>query len=307
VALSLAVVLSLSLAQASFVDFASANPLRTDITYYETPDTSKPSVALVLQAGGPIYNVRNVAYSFTILKPRTWTHNYLFSAQYFLDGERVEVANQSSIEDPSNYANAPYQTPADPASQPLCLKGFTRKVSDGNHTIFFNVTCVSYYYPQEWRGLYFWWKMPPEELHYDATSSTINFTVDTTPPAVSILSLESKTHNRSEIPLSFVLSEPALAISYCLDNVSNVTIDGNTTLTGLSAGEHSVAVYAWDIAGNVGASQTIDFTVAEEQAPLPPEPFSATNVVAASGASIAAVVALGFLAYWKKRKQEAGQ
>lgn len=259
----------------------------------------------MLQTSGPTYNVRNVAYSFTILKPRTWTHNYLFSAQYFLDGERVNVANQSSIEDPSNYANAPYHTPADLAAQPLCLKGFTREVSDGNHTIFFSVTCVSYYYPPEWRGLYFWWKMPPEELHYNATSSTINFTVDATPPAVAVLSLESKTYVQSEVPLDFALSEPASAISYCLDNVSNVTIDGNTTLTGLSAGAHSVTVYAWDVAGNVGASQTIDFTVAEEQAPLPLEPFPAANVVAASGVSIAAVVAVAALVYRKKQKQEA--
>jgi hypothetical protein len=83
-----------------------------------------------------------------------------------------------------------------------------------------------------------------------------------------------------------------------------MTIAGNTTLTGLSAGAHSVTVYAWDIAGNIGASQTIDFTVAEEQAPLPPEPFPAANVVAASGASIAAVVAVAALVYRKKQKQE---
>jgi acetyl esterase/lipase len=117
--------------------------------------------------------------------------------------------------------------------------------------------------------------------------------------------LESKTYVQSEVPLDFALSEPASAISYCLDNVSNVTIARNTTLTGLSAGAHSVAVYAWDIAGNVGVSQAIDFNVAEEQAPLQPEPFPATNVVAASGALMAAVVAVAALIYWKKQKQEA--
>jgi hypothetical protein len=42
-------------------------------------------------------------------------------------------------------------------------------------------------------------------------------------------------------------------------NKKNVTIAGNTTLTGLSSSVHNLTVYAWDEAGNIGSSETITF------------------------------------------------
>ena len=41
----------------------------------------------------------------------------------------------------------------------------------------------------------------------------------------------------------------------------NVTISGNTTLTGFDDGSHYIIVYANDTAGNMGASNTVYFTV----------------------------------------------
>ena len=75
--------------------------------------------------------------------------------------------------------------------------------------------------------------------------------------------------------------------------MENVTIDVNTTLSGLNCGEHSLTVYAWDTAGNIGTSETLYFTIAE---PLPVVP-----VAAASAASVA-VLSVGLLVYFKKRK-----
>ena len=72
-----------------------------------------------------------------------------------------------------------------------------------------------------------------------------------------------------------------------------MTVAGNVTLTGLTIGKHNVTVYAWDTAGNVGASETIIFTIAE--------PFPAVPVAAASAASVA-VLSVGLLVYFKKRK-----
>jgi hypothetical protein len=43
-----------------------------------------------------------------------------------------------------------------------------------------------------------------------------------------------------------------------------VTIAGNTTLTGLSYGYHSLVVYADDTFGNTVASKTIYFTIAQQ-------------------------------------------
>jgi hypothetical protein len=91
-------------------------------------------------------------------------------------------------------------------------------------------------------------------------SSTINFTVDTTAPNVSILSLQNKLYNSSKIPLVFTVNESTSIITYNMDG-KVYTIDGNTTLTGLQNVDHKLIVYATDEAGNVGVSETIDFDV----------------------------------------------
>jgi hypothetical protein len=44
--------------------------------------------------------------------------------------------------------------------------------------------------------------------------------------------------------LNFTVSEAASRITYSLDEGDNVTITGNTTLSRLSEGAHSITVYA---------------------------------------------------------------
>ena len=139
---------------------------------------------------------------------------------------------------------------------------------------------------------------PPFLIEYYVTykvtgSSMVNFTIDTTPPKVSILSLENKTYSTSAIPLDFVTNEPISQSTYSLDGQENETVTGNTTLTGLANGEHNLTVYAKDEAGNMGASETIWFSVAE------PLPIALVSV--ASAASIVVVSAI-LLFHFKKRK-----
>jgi hypothetical protein len=119
--------------------------------------------------------------------------------------------------------------------------------------------------------------------------------VDTEPPKVSILSLENKTYSAASIHLNFTTSERVSHSSYSLDGQQNVTITANTTLTGLPNGDHNVTIYAIDEAGNTGVSKTIYFTVDV------PEPFPTTLVVAS--VITVAVVGLGLLVYFKKRKR----
>jgi hypothetical protein len=76
-----------------------------------------------------------------------------------------------------------------------------------------------------------------------------------------------------------------------------VTVAGNATLTSLSFGVNNVTVYAWDVAGNVGASETITFNIAEPE----PESFPAAPFAVASAPSIT-VVSVALLVYFKKRK-----
>jgi hypothetical protein len=98
--------------------------------------------------------------------------------------------------------------------------------------------------------------------------------------------------------LNFTTNEKTSWIGYCLDRPANVAITGNTTLTELAEGSHSIVVYANDTAGNMGASETVFFTVIQEK---PPEPFSTMLVTTASVASIA-VVGLRLLVYSRKHK-----
>lgn len=123
-------------------------------------------------------------------------------------------------------------------------------------------------------------------------SSSVSFTVDSTSPNVSVLSVENKTYGTSEVQLDFTVNELVSQITYSLDGQDNVTFAGNSTLTGLLDGEHSITVYASDIAGNIGASETIYFSV---------KVSSPTTLVLASVASVG-VVGTGLLVYFKRRK-----
>jgi N-acetylneuraminic acid mutarotase len=124
---------------------------------------------------------------------------------------------------------------------------------------------------------------------------------DATPPEITLISPENKTYYNTsvplEIPLEFSVNKQAFRVWYKLDGENNTEITGNTTLTGLAVGVHNVTVYAADHVGNVGASETVTFTIAE------PEPFPTVPVAAVSTASAAAVGA-GLIAYFKKRRRQ---
>jgi hypothetical protein len=125
-------------------------------------------------------------------------------------------------------------------------------------------------------------------------SSSVNFAIEVS-PSVSVLSLVNKTYDLSDVPLHFTVNQPVSQIAYSLDGKENITISGNTTLTGLANGDHNVTVYATDEAGNTGASETIYFNVEA------PEPFPTTLVIAPI-ASVS-IIGVGLLVYFKKRKR----
>jgi hypothetical protein len=127
--------------------------------------------------------------------------------------------------------------------------------------------------------------------------STVFFNV-VLPPNILILSPETKAYSSSNVPLDFTVNKTVSQISYSLDGQQNVTVTGNTTLTGLSSGLHSITVYANDTFGNMGASETVNFTVAI------PQPFPIATISAASGGTALAVVVAGLLVYYKKHKRQ---
>ena len=173
---------------------------------------------------------------------------------------------------------------------PLVNKGITSKIGNAlPHSIVLGVTVL----PPLSDGIhnvtvYGEFDFPTKTIQ---NSYTITFFINTTPITISDL-VGNKTYNTSDILLSFNVDGKHSWLGYSLDNLANVTIAGNTTLTGLSDGFHSLVVYANDTSGNMGASKTIYFKV---ELPFP------TTLIVAIGGSLA-VVAACLLVYFKKRK-----
>jgi len=115
------------------------------------------------------------------------------------------------------------------------------------------------------------------------------------PPEIKVVSPVNQTYNGSSVSLVFTVDKPVNWTGYSLDGKENVTLTGNTTITGLSSGLHNVTVYAKDQFENTGASETISFSV--------DVPFPTAIVATASGASVA-VVGVGLLFYFKKRNHK---
>jgi hypothetical protein len=95
-------------------------------------------------------------------------------------------------------------------------------------------------------------------------SKSTNFYIrseDLTPPVIHLLSPENTTYRTESVPLIFTVDERTSWMGYSLNNLQNVSITGNTTLTGLANGSYSITVYANDTSGNVGSSEKVYFTI----------------------------------------------
>ena len=158
-------------------------------------------------------------------------------------------------------------------------------IPDGNHKITV--------YANE-KGLYFDYVSDFMDIYYTSfeinNSITVNFIVDTVLPVVSVLSPENMAYPDYDVNLSCLFNEEIAKTSYSLDGQDNMTFNGDIILTDLQAGDHQLIVYSEDLAGNIGSSETIYFSI---------EPFPTTLAVA----SIAiAAVGVGIFVYFKKRR-----
>ena len=124
-------------------------------------------------------------------------------------------------------------------------------------------------------------------------SDSTTFLVDDIAPKITNLSVNiTDSGDRLLCFTVDAVGAEASWVGYSLDNQANVTVTGDVVLGDLSFGSHNVTVYANDTVGNMGASETLFFTV---------EPFPIIPVVA--GIGITASVGVGLLVYFKKRKQ----
>ena len=126
-----------------------------------------------------------------------------------------------------------------------------------------------------------------------SASQTVDFTVDSTSPKISVIAKENTTYTTIDVPLLFNVNETEATFTYCLDGKSATAVSGNGTLTNVSNGNHSIIMYATDRAGNVGTSQMVFFNV--------DTPFPAMQVVVVTAIALAVLAPLA--TYLLKRRK----
>jgi len=115
-------------------------------------------------------------------------------------------------------------------------------------------------------------------------------------PFTDIFSPENfTTYKAVSVPLNFRLADWILGLQYSLDGNYNVTLKGNTTLSGLTNGYHTLTLFGEDSFGNIFNLAMVHFTVEVS------EPFPALLVASVFGVSVA-IGGVGLLVYFKKRK-----
>jgi len=92
-------------------------------------------------------------------------------------------------------------------------------------------------------------------------SNTVSFTVNTLAPYIEILSPHNKTYTTTSVDLNFTINRATSWIGYSLNWQANMTVPGNTTMSGLPDGSHTITVYANDTSGNMGQSDIVSFTI----------------------------------------------
>ncbi|MCW4046407.1 MAG: hypothetical protein NWE99_02445 [Candidatus Bathyarchaeota archaeon] len=115
------------------------------------------------------------------------------------------------------------------------------------------------------------------------------YVLEHTPPKIVLAPSLNGSSTNSTVPLVFSVDKAVSWIGYSLDGQRNVTVTGNVTLTGLHSGTHSIIVYANDTYGNMGASETMIFSVSEG--------FPWTVV-----AVVSAVAVVGTVVFLKRRR-----
>lgn len=228
---------------------ARANPyVPKDIP---TPtDTKPPTISIFSVKNNSAYASNNVPLIFNVSIVESKNAHYISSVYYKVDWHEGENYVYSlNVSAPVNEQHTIKEYSCN-----MTLMG----ISEDNHNISIFVVATGGYYENGYAYNF-----------YNFGSSMVNFVVDTALPIISALSVENKSYNTSTVPLNFIVSESACEFYYVLDGQGKVIVNGNTTLTDLSEGSHSVTVYANDTAGNVGKSDTVYFAVDTKPSPTP--------------------------------------
>ena len=218
-----------------------------------------PECAVLSPKNSTAYNTAIVDFCFVVYDG--WIYYYSFDKRIKMKQVKVEEISQKLAESGETM---------------LQFSTELHDLSDGKHNL--TIYCkdvVEFFFPR------------PIQLY-----ATITFYVDTLAPTITNLSVNATTS--SDRLLNFTVDKETGWIGYSLDNQANVTVNSDIFLKGLAVGSHNVTVYAEDVAGNIGASETLFFTVEE--------PFPTLLLVTASVTIAVVCIGLCLLVYLIKRK-----
>jgi hypothetical protein len=248
------------------------------------PIKDPPTLIVQTPQDGDVYNVNTVDLNFTVAPPASWLINGTsigtYSFRMFIDGKKLG----------SSFLTGSLRSPDFDNGISVVFYNLTR----GGHSVKIDVKPMTFYNP-------YYPDHPPSgggygNYYLDNISQTVHFTVNADPPKVLILSPANENYTTTDVPLNIQIDRPFSEITYSLDGHENIAIGGNVTLTGLSYAVHSLSLHVVDTSGNTGDYGTFTFSVAK------PEPFPTTTLILAYIASVAAIVSLGLLVYFKTRK-----
>ncbi len=94
------------------------------------------------------------------------------------------------------------------------------------------------------------------------------FIVDSAIPMIHVLSPEPKTYDSTGMLLEFESDTPLSWAGFSLDNSQVITSLATLSLNSLLDGSHNLRMYGNDSTGRLYASQTVDFTVKDHDAPV---------------------------------------
>jgi hypothetical protein len=265
----------------SFLSLGRANPLtftsKNGSVHPSIVGAKPPIVTVQSPQNNSFFNQDNVTLSFNVTVGSSVTNSTRWITLIYYETDWQQNKNYV-------YKHRDDELSVNNYAATLNLTGINgTRIPEGEHNLTFHVSeeGITYDPPRPYGsglcriGYY---------SFYITGSSSVTFTVDRTCPTVSVLSMENKTYETSDVPLNFTVNESVSQTKYSLDGQENVTIAGNTTLPNLPFGEHNITVYATDEAGNIGKSETLFFTIAE--------PFPTLLVATASIIIVIIVVAV---------------
>ncbi len=145
------------------------------------------------------------------------------------------------------------------------------------------------------------WTFPPLNdgsifIWYLLSNSTFRYTPFGYTAMAMILPQNNGNYSSGSVPLTFTFNTQVSSVGYSLDNKANVSITGNTTLTGLSNGIHNLTVYANYDKADAYILSSIIFTVTSQAE----TPLTQTAAIAGVAISVTVIAATALLLYRKK-------